>query len=94
MSTMIKVDLNVALLTIEGKDFENDTVGKILANRLYNSEKGDSVKYFDWALKLWQKEVIDMDSSDLDGLIEFVKEEKLPNFAEAQILRSLKKLQK
>jgi hypothetical protein len=72
---------------VDGKDI---TIGKLLAGRLAGANKGDALKMFSWAQKLYNGKPIDLDKSDIETLKEFVKsDESLTILAKAQILEVL-----
>jgi hypothetical protein len=83
----MKLDFNKSLLSLDGQPFENSNMGKILANSLVNSNKGDAMKFWEIALKLNKGEIVDLDSSDQSTIKEFIKtNDSLPNITKAQIL--------
>jgi len=59
----------------------------MLAGALASSSKGDALKFWDWAKKLFKGEPLDLDKSDQETLKSFVKEsESFTVLAKAQIL--------
>jgi hypothetical protein len=88
-------NFNIALKNLAGetvKDEKNEdlTVGKLLSSSLVNQTKGDSIKYFAWALKMYNCEQINLDASDIKVLSSFVEgNESLTVLAKAQILELL-----
>jgi len=86
----MKVDLNFDLLGLDGIALTNGNAGKLVANHLASSSEGDSLKMWDWALKLNRGEELDLDPSDLIALKEFVTENtQFTVLAKAQILAKL-----
>lgn len=86
----MKIDLNSALVDLDGKEIADSNMGKILAQLLISETKGDALKFWDWAMKLHKGEVLDLDKSDQEVFKTFVKEtEKLPIITKAQILEKL-----
>lgn len=86
------LDFNKALNGLDGKPLKGDegkdlTVGRLLSGFLASHTKGDALKFFGWAQKLYNGEPIDLDESDKETLKEFVKNhEGLTILAKAQIL--------
>ena len=73
----------------EVKDGSGEVVslGKLLASQLANSTRGDALKYFTWATKIYNGEELDLDPSDESTLKEFIKNsEQLTVLAKAQLL--------
>ena len=82
----MKLDFNFELLDLDGTVIKNENVSKILANKLASASKGDALKFWDWAKKLFKCEVIDLDKSDQETLKGFIKDSELPIIYKAQIL--------
>lgn len=90
--TNIELNLDVAMTNLEGKPYEgDDTLGKVLSNRLAYTNKGESIKYYDWALAFWSGKTVTIDEADLEKLIKFVEDdEQLVNLSKAQLIKALK----
>lgn len=88
----IKLDLNWRLKNLDGKEMEGDEegahAGKLIASLLSRATEAESpIKFFDWALKLYNKQDLQLDDSDFETLKKFVKSHKgLFAIAQAQIL--------
>lgn len=86
------LDFNKQLLGLDGKpvkdiDDKDITIGKLLAGQLAGSNKGDALKLFTWAQKVYNGEPLELDPSDTSTLKDFVKNsEQLTVLAKAQIL--------
>lgn len=86
------LDFNKQLLGLDGKpvkDIDNKdiTIGKLLAGQLAGANKGDALKLFTWAQKVYNGEPLELDQSDTSTLKDFVKNsEQLTVLAKAQIL--------
>lgn len=86
------LDFNVALKGLDGLEVkdekgENVTIGKLLASQLAFTNKGDALKLFHWAQKMYSGESLDLDKSDESVLKEFIKSnEQLTVLAKAQML--------
>lgn len=89
------LDFNQTLKGLDGKEVkEGDnalTLGKLLANQLAFTNKGDALKLFTWAQKCWNGEKLDLDKSDEQTLKDFIKNnEQLTVLAKAQLLEVFK----
>jgi hypothetical protein len=89
------MNFNKALVGLDGiaakeTDDKDLTVGRVLAGRLISASRGDALKMFSWAQKLYNGKALDLDKSDIETLKEFVKnDEQLTVLAKAQILMVL-----
>lgn len=90
------LDFNQTLKGLDGEavkdmDGKEITVGKLLAQQLASSNKGDAIKLFTWAQKVYGGEKLDLDKSDEGTLKEFIKNnEALTVLAKAQLLSVFK----
>lgn len=70
----MKLNFNFKIKSLDGKEIPNsDSANKLLANVLSQMNKGNSIKMYDWALKLWNSgelEIDDTDSHILEGIID------------------------
>lgn len=86
------LDFNVALKGLDGQEVKDEsgtpvTIGKLLSSQLAFTNKGDALKLFHWAQKLYSGEPLDLDKSDQSVLSEFIKNnEQLTVLAKAQML--------
>lgn len=88
----MKIDLNKSVKDLDGVEIPDGHMGKIIANMLTQSIRGDALKYWGWALKLNNKEELEIDQSDFETLKEFVKNhEQLTILTKAQVLEILTK---
>jgi hypothetical protein len=68
------LDFNKDLKSLDGIKGETPiNLGQALANLLVNQPKGDAIKYWGWASKLYNKEAINVDESDYNTLKDFIK---------------------
>lgn len=89
---MKNLDLNFPFIGIDenpimqqGKEL---IAGEVLAGVLISEVKGDAIKYFDWAVSLNKRKVIEIDESDFIKLKSLVSEtEKLTILLKAQLLK-------
>jgi hypothetical protein len=90
------LDFNQSLKGLDSKEIKDEkdeviTLGKMLANQLAFTGKGDALKLFNWAQKMYNGEVLDLDKSDEGVLKEFIKSnEQLTVLAKAQLLSVFK----
>ena len=92
---MTTINLNEAITSIDGTQIkENDkpvTLGMLLGQQLAGSNKGEALKFYDWAVSLYKGDEISVDDTDLEKIKTFVKDsEQLTNLAKAQILKNIK----
>ena len=88
----MKVNLNKQFKALNGEELKGLTMGQMLAEALSQSNKGNSIKLYNWALKFYNKEEVEMDDTDfevLKGLVE--TNEGLNNLFKAQITIELTK---
>ena len=77
--------------TIKDEKNEDVTLGKLLANQLAFTGKGDALKLFAWAQKMYNGETLELDKSDESTLKELIKNnEQLTVLAKAQMLTVFK----
>jgi hypothetical protein len=85
----MKLDFNFDFVGLDEVAFEGGNAGKLLAGALAGATKGDSLKFWDWAKKLFKGEILDLDKSDQETLKTFVKDsESFTVLAKAQILEA------
>lgn len=88
----MKLDFNFPIKNLKGEPIDNSNAGDILSNFLAQLNKGNSLKLWDWAQKIYKKEELEIDRTDaevLQGLVE--SSEALPNITKAQIIEVIKK---
>ena len=83
---MKKINLNKAITDLDGKDIEGSNLGKLVAQMLVSSSKGDALKYMAWALKLHAGESLELDPSDVETLKNFINHDQLTILSKAQML--------
>lgn len=89
---MIKINLSNPILDLDGKEVEGLTLGKVLGNQLAGSNKGEALKYYDWAVALYKVGSIEVDKVDAKKIKEFTEStEQLTNLVKAQIITILDK---
>jgi hypothetical protein len=86
----MKINLNHNLLGLDGQEIADSNLGKLIANILATTNKGDAAKLWHWALKLHAGEELELDPTDVETLKNFIKEnEQLTVLAKAQALACL-----
>ncbi len=89
---MVKINLSQKVVDLDGKSVEDLTLGKLLGNQLAGSNKGEALKYYDWAVQLYKGGDIEVDKVDAKKIKEFVETtESLTNLVKAQIISVLDK---
>jgi len=84
---MKKINLNKAIKDLDGNDIEGSNLGKLVAQMLVTSSKGDALKFMAWALKLHAGEILELDPSDKETLKNFIKDhDQLTILSKAQML--------
>jgi hypothetical protein len=85
-----KIDLNKCLTDLDGNEIKESNMGKIVAQMLVSSSKGDALKYMAWALKMHAGESLELDPSDVETLKNFIKDhDQLTILSKAQMLEVL-----
>ena len=85
---MKKINLNKAITDLDGNPIEGSNLGKLVAQMLVTSSKGDALKYMAWALKLHAGEEVELDPSDKETLKNFIKDhDQLTVLSKAQMLQ-------
>jgi len=75
---MATLNFNFNIKGLDGNEIIDANAGKILGNYLVSQPKGDVIKLFEWSLKLYRGEPIDVDTSDQKLLKSFINESNLP----------------
>lgn len=92
------IDLNKALVDLDGKAIPDTTQGKVLALQLANSPTRDGItatKHWDWARRLNKSEPLELDRADLRALTEFVETSpQLSALSKSQLLDTIRECQK
>lgn len=82
------LNFNKPMTTLDGQEIPEATLGKVLATQLASSNKGDALKLFTWAQKLYNGQSLDLDPSDEATLKDFIKNnDQLTVLAKAQLLQ-------
>lgn len=83
----MKIDMNMPIFGLDGVELPDSNLNKLVAQMLVNTSKGDALKYFHWAQKLYKGEVLELDPSDSETLKNFIKDnEQLTILVKAQAL--------
>jgi len=81
------INFNKNLLDLDGKEIEGANIGKVVAQSLISGGKGDALKFWHWANKMYQGEALDLDPTDAEVLKNFIKEnETMTILVKAQAL--------
>lgn len=88
----MKINMNVSILGLDGKELPDSNIGKLIAQVLVQSSKGDAAKLWFWAQKLYAGEALELDPSDAETLKNFIKDnDTLTILAKAQALACFEK---
>ncbi len=89
----MKITLNKQFKSLSGEEMKGLTMGQLLAEALSQSNKGNSIKLYNWALKFYNKESLEIDDTDFEVLKSIVDTtEVINNLFKAQILEELGKI--
>ncbi len=84
--------MNMPILGLDGVELSDSNIGKLVAQMLVSTSKGDALKYFHWAQKLYAGETLDLDPSDSELLKNFIKDnDQLTILVKAQALACFEK---
>lgn len=88
---ILTMDFNKPITGLDGQPvYDGDkvyTLGRLLAEQLIQATKVDAIKFFDWALKLYNNQPLELDNSDTQTLKEFIRNhETMTVIAKAQLL--------
>jgi hypothetical protein len=85
------INFNKNLLGLDGKEIADANIGKVVGQTLVQSGKGDALKFWHWANKMYQGEELDLDPSDTEVLKNFIREnETMTILVKAQALECFK----
>jgi hypothetical protein len=70
----MRIDMNMPILGLDGEELTNSNIGKLVAQMLVNTPKGDVLKYFGWAQALYAGNALELDQSDTETLKVFIRE--------------------
>ena len=74
----MKIDMNIPLCGLDGKQIDDKTIGQAVASLLVSEGKSkDPLKLLEWAEKLYKGEVIDLDTSDQETFKELIRGNEL-----------------
>jgi hypothetical protein len=83
----MKINMNMPILGLDGKELEETNIGKLIAQMLVQTNKGDALKFWHWAQKLYAGKELDLDPSDSETLKNFIKDnEQMTILSKAQAL--------
>lgn len=84
----MNLDFNFSFINLDGAEIPNSNAGNLIATTLASASKGDSLKLWHWANKLYKGEVLELDPSDTQVLKTFIENaEGITVLARAQCLK-------
>ena len=90
----MKLNFNKSLQNLDGSEIEQSNMGKYLANVLANANTGEPVKCWEMALKLYDGQELEVDTTDKEMLETTIKSSQaLNNAGKAQLLLVIKNAQ-
>lgn len=88
---MNKLNLDKPFLGLDGKEV-GVKLNELLANSLGQSSEREPIKFFDWAVKLYNEGFIEVDNADLELITKFIKDNaQLTTMAKGRLLEAMKK---
>ncbi|HXP52191.1 MAG TPA: hypothetical protein VN922_19700 [Bacteroidia bacterium] len=88
--TKIAINLNKPLLDLDGAEIPNANIGKAVAAQLAGSNKGEALKFYDWAVAMHKGEDLSVDKSDFKKIYDFIKDSDVfTNILKAQAIQIL-----
>lgn len=86
----MKINLAFKFKNLKGEELQGETAGQVLAAFLSTSNKGNSIKMWDWAMKFYNNQDLEIDKTDSEVLIGLIENaENLTVLAKAQILNHI-----
>lgn len=87
----MEVNLNFDLTGLD--ETKVAVAGELIAGLLIGETKGDAIKFYDWAMSFYKKEVVSMDASDISKLKILIEtSEKITILVKAPIIKYLDSL--
>lgn len=79
----MKLNFNFQLKDLAGNEVPGDSgnTSRVLANTISSLNRGNSIKLYDWALKLWNFQPLEIDDSDVLMLEEIIETTDLLSIA-------------
>lgn len=87
---MIKINLNKKFLNLDGNEGPSE-MHKFLADSFAKSQGDDPVKWLDWAMKMFQTGIIEVDESDHKKIVDFILGLKIERGISGQLLKEIEK---
>lgn len=89
----MKLDFNFQFKGLDNKEMTGASAGKILSQILASQNKGNSIKLYDWALKLFNDTPLEIDDTDADVLVALIENtEALTVMAKVPLVNYIKKI--
>lgn len=83
----MKLNFDFAFMALNGEVVKDGNAGKVLASHVASGNKGNSIKLWDWALRMYNHQDIELDNTDFDVLYALISENETLNvMAKAQLL--------
>jgi hypothetical protein len=87
----MKLDFNFQFKGLDGKETQGESAGKILSSVLAAQNKGNAIKLYDWALKLYNDKPLEIDKTDAEVLSALIENsEALTIIAKVPLMEYIK----
>lgn len=85
------INLNKTVRGLDGKEIEGSNIGKIVSQQMVQTSKGDALKFWYWATKMYEGLPLDLDPTDAETLKAFIRDnDNLTILLKAQALECFK----
>jgi hypothetical protein len=87
----MKLNFNFKIKDLSGKEIDNAYANKLLADMLSGLNSGNSAKLYDWALRAYRGEALEIDDTDGMVLKELVEKSALVVLVKKPLLDVIEK---
>lgn len=93
----MKFDFNFQIKDLDGNDIpdESNHAGKLIASALTVGEISHNPVFYDWAVKLWKLEPIELSDADYELFLPVIRRtDKINNLGKTPIIRYMESVKK
>jgi hypothetical protein len=91
----MQLNFDFKLKGLDGQELSGNNAGQVLASMLAMQNKGNSIKLFDWAMKLYNNQTLEIDETDCDVLLALIEStEQLTILAKVPMINYIKSVKK
>ena len=87
----MKLNFNFKIKSLDGKEIPGADANKLLADTLAGLNKGNHMKLYDWAIRLFRGEALEIDDTDAMVLKALVEESGLVILVKKPVLDVIEK---